>query len=299
MSESARRLPPLGKHHSPLRYPGSKRQLLPWIVELLLLNGQPQTFIEPFAGGASVGLYIATAGLAERVVLGDADELVYAFWHIACFDTDWLIDAMWDVEVTVENWERFRAKPGRSHRDRALACLFINRTSFSGILHPYSGPIGGKQQRGANTIDCRFPKQTIDDRLRHVKKLADEGKLAAVRGMGYHTTVAWTRAAWPDEQFVYLDPPFWSKSQTLYRRSFTRDDHVKLAKWVNELEGRWLLSYDSSPDVASLYGDLGHVPYAVRLGYLAAPGRRSAVELVFTTETRRPKATETWKETLS
>jgi D12 class N6 adenine-specific DNA methyltransferase len=41
--------------HSPLRYPGGKRRLVPYVAALLQANAlQPDVLVEPFAGGASV-----------------------------------------------------------------------------------------------------------------------------------------------------------------------------------------------------------------------------------------------------
>jgi D12 class N6 adenine-specific DNA methyltransferase len=41
--------------HSPLRYPGGKRRLVPYVAALLQANAlQPGVLVEPFAGGASV-----------------------------------------------------------------------------------------------------------------------------------------------------------------------------------------------------------------------------------------------------
>ncbi len=87
---------------SPLRYPGAKRQLIP-MFDALLRDRPASTFIEPFAGGASVALHVAANGLADRVVLGEADPLVYHFWETACFDTDWLIKQVETVEVSLKD----------------------------------------------------------------------------------------------------------------------------------------------------------------------------------------------------
>jgi hypothetical protein len=67
----------------------------------------------------------------------------------AAADTDWLIDRMWSEPVTLERWDHWRAwRPARpTDRDIAMKCLFLNRTTFSGILHGRAGPIGGRRQR--------------------------------------------------------------------------------------------------------------------------------------------------------
>jgi D12 class N6 adenine-specific DNA methyltransferase len=147
---------------SPLRYPGAKRQLIPLFTDLLI--AQPRrvsTFVEPFAGGASVALHLAVTGLVDRVVIAERDPLLYAFWYTAAFDTAWLQQAVTEVEVSVAQWERFKAFPGRTRREKALACLYLNRTSFSGILYRRAGPIGGREQRGKYKIGCRFNPEAL------------------------------------------------------------------------------------------------------------------------------------------
>ena len=60
---------------SPLRYPGGKRQLVPFFTDLLKLNGNSplDLFIEPFAGGAAVSLHLLATGLVDHVILADLD----------------------------------------------------------------------------------------------------------------------------------------------------------------------------------------------------------------------------------
>lgn len=57
---------------SPLRYPGAKGKLAPYVAEALRLSRlRPKLFVEPFAGGASVSLHVLQAGLAEKIGLGE------------------------------------------------------------------------------------------------------------------------------------------------------------------------------------------------------------------------------------
>ena len=238
---------------SPLRYPGAKRQLIP-LFNSLLLQAPVGTFVEPFAGGASVALHVAVNGLAERVILGEADPLVYAFWHVACFDTPWIVEQIQTVDVTLANWERFKARPGETLRDRALSCLFLNRTSFSGILHERSGPIGGRSQCSPYPINCRFPRSELVRRVSVVGELAAAGRIGAVLCGDYQDTIAAAVGhSASRDALLYLDPPFYAKAQTLYRLSFGADDHRRLADYVMGCDIPWLLSYDSHPSIQDLY----------------------------------------------
>lgn len=143
-------------------------------------------------------------------------------------DTDWLVEQVERVPVTLERWHYFRSSRPRSNRDRALACLFLNRTSFSGILSPTAGPIGGQKQESEYRIDCRFPVTTLVERIRQAAALAD--RVRFVEQGDRQATIEKVNALGHgrDEVFYYLDPPFYKKSDRLYAHGFGVEDHVRL-----------------------------------------------------------------------
>ncbi|MFD1541546.1 DNA adenine methylase [Nonomuraea guangzhouensis] len=285
---------------SPLRYPGGKRQLVPFFVDLLKLNGKSplDLFIEPFAGGAAVSLHLLAAGLVERVVLADLDPLVYAFWHQACFRTEQLVADIAAADVTLAEWHKLRAAPGKTLREKAYACLFLNRTSYSGILQGRAGPIGGQKQQSKYKIDCRFYKDEIIHRLRQLGELAADGRIAAVRRTDVRATVRWVEETYSQTQrLYYFDPPFWEKGERLYRKAFGHADHKRLAKLLIGLQAPWALSYDYHEEIVDLYrasvqaGGGGHsdlVPvgkprlHTADLLYCNRHEKRGATELIIT-----------------
>lgn len=285
---------------SPLRYPGGKRQLVPFFIDLIKLNGKSplDLFVEPFAGGAAVSLHLLSAGLVERVVLADLDPLVYAFWKQACFNTESLVADVAAANVTLDQWHRLRANPGRTLREKAFSCLFLNRTSYSGILQGRAGPIGGQKQQSKYKIDCRFPKDEIIYRLREIGRLAESGRVAAVRPTDVSTTVSWVEQNHStNNRLYYFDPPFWGKGARLYRKSFDRPQHKRLAKLLIGLPAPWVLSYDFHEEIIDLYrasmkedsrksGDLvpaGHPRlHTTDLLYCNRHEGRGATELVIT-----------------
>jgi DNA adenine methylase len=272
------------RYLSPLRYPGAKSGLV-GVIGRLVANateklGKTELFVEPFGGGASTALRLAAAGIVQRVLLADADPLVARFWQVAAADTEWLIDRMMDEPVTLERWDHWRNwQPSDSRdRDTAVKCLFLNRTTFSGILHGRAGPIGGRKQKSQYKIDCRFNKEGLAARLRFVGDLYASNRLVDVWCKDWKDTLGdvaeWYPQLIPNQVIAYLDPPYWSKSPKLYRRSFdpaggysevntvrpvspleTHDwldglAHYKLAGYLrHEAQVRWILSYDDHPDL--------------------------------------------------
>src|SRR5207253_2537665 len=107
---------------------------------------KPKIFCEPFAGGLSVSLRLLSKNLVENIAVGERDSLVAGFWKTVFNDAEWLVGQIDRLEVTLEKWKAYRDQICRTNRERALACIFLNRTSFSGILAESAGPIGGQKQ---------------------------------------------------------------------------------------------------------------------------------------------------------
>ncbi|MCL8017607.1 DNA adenine methylase [Streptomyces sp. AS02] len=269
------------RYQSPLRYPGAKSGLGRHIKNLVDKGsaslGRPQLLVEPFAGGASTALRLVGAGSVARVLLADADPLVAAFWQTAAADTEWLIDRMHDEPVTLERWDYWRRQRAAqlTRKEAAVKCLFLNRTTFSGILHGRAGPIGGRTQSGRYRIDCRFNKESLAQRLRFVGRLYDDGHIADVWCKDWSTTLhdvaEWYPMLLPDRVIAYLDPPYLAKSPRLYAVSFDPAGgyaaspqgivgqaweeglaHYRLAHHLRTAcRFRWILSYDHDPELTT------------------------------------------------
>ena len=280
---------------SPLRYPGGKRRLVPYIAAALEANAlKPDLFIEPFAGGASVSLELLATGRVRRVALVERDPYLASFWQTVFFDSDWLCQRIAEIDVSVNMWERMRAAKSRARRNQALACLFLNRTSFNGTLHRRAGAIGGRAQAGLYTIDCRFPRERLIRRIRACAELA--GRVAFVRhGSAFEALADVPRERADESVFFYLDPPFWAKSERLYRCCFSAGDHARLADVLRDLAEPYLLSYDPAPQVRALYETHpGATLGRVELLYTATQ-RAAEEELVITNLQEMPGDTRLWR----
>ncbi|WP_330435184.1 DNA adenine methylase [Streptomyces sp. NBC_00825] len=270
---------------SPLRYPGAKRQLVPVIEGLIAANiPPPGLLVEPFCGGATTTLRLLGAGVAQHGILADVDPLVAAFWKTAAFDSVWLTSSMRELTITVEEWDRWRAVNPRSRRDRALKCLFLNRTTFSGILHGRAGPIGGRAQASKYKIDCRFGMEGLTRRINGVAELASTGRLLDVWQADWRTALQRVSERFgfleDHEVVIYLDPPYVDKAPWLYQWSFGSDEHKALAHVLQrDMQYRWLLSYDDHGAVRELYrGQPGQAMLHVSHRYTAAGSEKRTVK---------------------
>ena len=129
-------------------------------------------YVEPYAGGAGAALFLLLQGHVKRIVINDADPVVYAFWHAAVNESKALIREIERHPPTMETREAAKkiliAPEDHSTAEVGFATFFLNRTSRSGILN--GGVIGGKDQAGEYKLDARYnraeaARQAPDDRV--------------------------------------------------------------------------------------------------------------------------------------
>ena len=263
--------------NSPLRYPGGKTQLSPFVVDLLRANDlHGGVYAEPFAGGAGVAWRLLLNGDVTEVWLNDIDPVLFAFWTTVVENPDPLCERILRTKVTMWQWKKQRIAlhdVDSSTLDLAYAALFLNRTNRSGILK--AGVIGGKKQDGNYKLDCRFNKEELIQKIQRIhsyKKAVRVTQLDAERCLR-----KWDKS-FPARGLVNIDPPYFVQGQELYLSFYAPKDHERLAKLVRGLRVPWMLTYDDVPEIESLYSGLPI--YRKGLIYYAQVKRRASELLV-------------------
>lgn len=238
-------------HLSPLRYPGGKGLILPFVREMVLRNVPlGSTYIEPFAGGAAVALGLLSSDDVDHAIIGDADPAVAAFWRAVLENSDEFMGLVEGCQVTVSTWHEQAHALAHCEPDETLAlgfaAFFLNRTNHSGILR--ARPIGGLNQNGPYKIDCRFNKTDLLRRLRQLSRLADRITVYCSDAVDLLAKLAHCYA---DVSFVYADPPYLTKSTDLYLNTMTYEKHQQLARALSKNFCQWIVSYDRDPRVGT------------------------------------------------
>jgi DNA adenine methylase len=258
-------------NYSPLRYPGGKTFLYPFLKETIENNKlQKVTYIEPFAGGAGAALALLFSGSVEDIIINDLDKAIYSFWRSAIFKSKEFIQKIKTTPITIKEWEKQKNiyKDNKSNQfDRGFATFFLNRTNRSGILD--GGPIGGLNQKGNWKIDARFNKEGLIERIELLAK--HKNKIRVTNKDGLELIKDYLKHK---NTFIYLDPPYYDKGSTLYMNHYQEDDHIALSKELNSnRDSFWLLTYDNKIEIKSLYPDrrvaefsLNYNAYESRIG---------------------------------
>lgn len=243
---------------SPFRYPGGKTRFTSSLAKAIEKNfdtNEKIILVEPYAGGAGASLKLLFSGKVDKIIINDLDNAIYTFWDIAVFDTDYLIKKIRNTEVTIDEWKKQKAiyASPKNDRELAFATLFLNRTNRSGIMH--GGPIGGVNQLGDWKINARFSKETIIGRLEKIKEFKNKIKVCNSDGIRLLERLEQHKKI--SQYFIFLDPPYYKKGQSLYLNHYGNKDHEKLSKFLEKsLFKKWIMTYNDVSYIKNLYSKM-------------------------------------------
>ena len=237
---------------SPLRYPGGKNCIFPFVSRLFHENELVgSSYAEPYAGGAGLALRLLFEEYVDRIYLNDLDRSIYAFWHSVLTRTDALCDWIDRVDVSMTSWRIYKDIQQSAAEadlfDLAKSTFFLNRTNVSGVI--MGGVIGGREQLGKFKIDARFNKNDLIARIQKIGRFKDRIALTNLDGISFVRKID----AKPESVFIYLDPPYFQKGADLYMNFYVESDHRRLANFVHKMKKRWMISYDHHEFILSLY----------------------------------------------
>lgn len=251
---------------SPLRYPGGKTRLANKLFEAIEKNftqNEKVVLVEPYAGGAGASLALLFANKVEKIVINDLDKSIFTFWKIAVSDTDYLISKIKRTNITIEEWKKQKAifAVSKSERELAFATLFINRTNRSGIMN--GGPIGGVGQSGVWKVNARFTKKTIIDRLKKIKEFSNKIEVCNLDGIELLKKLEKRKDK--SQYFIFLDPPYFQKGQSLYLNHYSNKDHENLSEFLEKSSfKKWIMTYDDVPYIKNLYSSMNLRGFAIQ-----------------------------------
>ena len=271
------------KFDSPLRYPGGKAALGPFLAETIALNGLANcAYFEPFAGGAGAALWLLRKGIVSEAHINDLDPCVAAFWQAALDEPDRFSDAIISAKLDLDEWKRQRdIYAGRDTNrpfDLGFATFYLNRCNRSGVLAG-AGPIGGYEQTGKWKIDARFYRESLAKRVRALGQLSDRIHLSSLDAHRFLIKKL-PRGRGRSRVFAYLDPPYWEKGGRLYLNSYAPKHHTALARYMQHQNTlKWVMSYDDAAQIRHKYAYANIHRFSLR--YTLSESR-SAQELLIT-----------------
>ena len=247
-------------HYSPLRYPGGKNCIFPFMSKFFYENdlvGIP--YAEPYAGGAGLALHLLIEGYVSKIYINDLDPFIYLFWKAILNRTDEFCQWIESVPVNLDTWRYYKDKYKEGVEvdefEIAKCTFYLNRTNISGVLD--AGPIGGYSQTAKYKIDARFNKIDLINKIRIIESKKRDILLFNYDGIEFIKSLNRKHS----DIFIYLDPPYVEKGHFLYMNCFKEEDHIQLSKFVSKINKKWMVSYDMNDLILQSYSKWNMIQY--------------------------------------
>ena len=265
--------------YSPLRYPGGKNKLAKFIARICERNNINGHYIEPYAGGASVALYLLLEGCVSEITINDKNRAIYAFWYSMVHKPEELIKLIRTTRVNISTWKKQQAILRNKEREPLLrlgfATFFLNRTNVSGILN--GGPIGNINQTGFYKLNCRFNKKVLIERIRRIASHKNRIHVECMDAIDLVKKIQ--KEAKSSNSIFYFDPPYYLKGESLYMNHYEKDDHIAVGEVIKNIKSvQWIVSYDDHPEIRKIYSNFR--PKTHQLMHSAC-GPRIGKEIIF------------------
>lgn len=269
------------RSYSPLRYPGGKFKLAPYVLETLRLNNLiGGAYVEPFAGGAAIAWFLLLERHVSSVYINDLNPSIHAFWHSVLNDSERLCELIENTEVTMDEWHRQKQvfeNQSSTLLERGFSTFFLNRTNRSGIIK--GGVIGGKNQDGNYKLDCRFNRNVLIHQINAIAERRDSIHLTNLDASQFIEEVL---PDLHDQILVNIDPPYYVKGKGLYQDFFEHEDHYRLFQSVRNIRQPWIVTYDDTPEINDIYNEFSPQPFG--LTYTAQDKRKGTEVIIHKTD---------------
>lgn len=238
---------PFSTQVSPLRWPGGKSKFVGQLLPCCNPD-KMENFVEPFAGGASVGLSLLLAGKVKELYLNDLDFGVYSLFQLIKYMPKVLVDKIQRFVPTKEAYYQARQWVNDNYEgldmvDAAWNLLVVNRLAFSGIPK-------------ANCMSDPAARWTANTLIKRIKKIHDVSEHIHVSCMDACEMIE--EMYWKPNTTIFIDPPYKNKGKDLYVNYYTDENHYKLSNLLDDLYkgmpgADMLITYDDCEFIKELY----------------------------------------------
>lgn len=232
---------------SPLRWPGGKSKF----VNEILARCTPanmENFVEPFAGGASVGLSLLLSGNIKELYLNDLDYGVYSLFQVIKIFPEVLTNRIRTFIPSEKTFKEAQSKWKNGYEnmdiiEAAWTLLVVNRLAFSGI----------PKANCMKNPGARWNADTLIKRIHNIAGVAGHIHVSCADACGVIEEMYWR-----PNTTIFIDPPYKIKGKDLYMKYYENNDHEQLSCLLDDLYkgtpgADMILTYDDCDYIKNLY----------------------------------------------
>lgn len=225
----------------------------------ILFRGLPcDTLSEPFAGSASISIFLSQFVTPKRLWLNDLNPSVYAV-HLAVRDhIDELVDRVKELSVVTGEPEKAKSLWYSLRKELRSKQIEIPEAKDEIVdlaaKKVYVQHLGWNQQgdaaRGFSSKELARWDSHVWLGLRRVHDILSSIPEVKVTCVDYREVLD---ALGPDD-LAYLDPPYVERGKDFYRDDFGGEgNHEELRDRLKKASFRWVLTYGDAAEVGDLY----------------------------------------------
>lgn len=191
-----------------------------------------------------MSLTAAFENLADKVVMVELDQEVAAVWEVIINDDHtWLADTIFSFDLTPENADLILNKSDKTIKEQAFSTILKNRIFHGGIITKGSGLL--KKGENGKGIKSRWYPKTLRDRIVSIGYV--KSKMEFITGDAFD---ALEQVKQEENTYAFIDPPYTVAGKRLY--TYYKIDHDALFALTAKLKGKYMLTYDDTPEIRSL-----------------------------------------------
>jgi DNA adenine methylase len=218
----------------PLAYLGGKNRVARKIISLI---PEHTCYIEPFCGGAQVFFHKEPSRVE---LLNDLNEDIFNFLRVCQLHPEELTRYLRFSIVSRRWFELFERTAPETLTDiqRAARFFYLQKNCYGGLIVRRNFAVS--VQDGSNYNPEALPEllHKTHERLLNVQ----------LECLPYEKILAkYDR----EFTFFYLDPPYWNRPY--YKFNFKEEDYVRVAKRLEQLKGKFLLSLNDVPEIRRIF----------------------------------------------
>jgi DNA adenine methylase len=234
---------------------GGKTRLAAKLVKMI---PEHDTYVEPFIGGGAV---FFKKEPSNKEVINDKDKLVYNLYRDMRSTGD-RVKGM-DFRCSRKIFQTAQNSKATTPFRRLHQNLIIVKHSYSAIGKSYMGDKSCVQGRGS-VKNVKASGWRYKERLKNV----------IIRNQDWKTVA---RRYDSPKTFFYFDPPYMTKKGTW---GYDAMAPAEIARLLKKLKGKWILSYENTPEMTKLFRSAKYTTRRVRHVYELSGQRQNVTEVV-------------------
>lgn len=213
-------------------YTGGKYYIADKIIELL--DYSKLCYVELFGGSGKV---LLNKPKHKIEIFNDIDDNIYNLFCVVRDNVDELKKRLSDMIYCEKLYHYLRDNEMTDPIDRAVAYLYLHKCGFGG-----HGRTFGFSYAKDMTSKLEHPQlDMIFERLRNVQILNRDYK-RILNSIGDKSDI-----------MLYVDPPYYGMECYYRNCEFLKEEHYKLAEYLNKMKCSILISYNKCDEIYSLY----------------------------------------------